>query len=73
MWVTEREIRITGVPLGRKPKIIDPLAKKQAQNDEKFRSRIEGKFGEAKRRFSLGRVMTKLVTKLLKQLLQSLF
>ena len=36
------------------------LAKKQAQDDEKFRSRIEGKFGEAKRRFSLGRVMTKL-------------
>jgi Transposase DDE domain len=39
---------------------IDRLAKKQAQADEKFRSRIEGKFGEAKRRFSLGRVMTKL-------------
>ena len=59
-WCKERGIRITGVPLGRPPKIIDPLAKKQAQDDEKFRSRIEGKFGEAKRRFSLGRVMTKL-------------
>ncbi len=35
-------------------------AKKQAQLDERFRSRIEGKFGEAKRRFSLNRVMTKL-------------
>ena len=59
-WCKERGIRITGVPLGRPPKIIDLLAKKQAQDDEKFRSRIEGKFGEAKRRFSLDRVMTKL-------------
>jgi transposase, IS5 family len=59
-WCKERGIRITGVPLGRPPKNIDLLAKKQAQLDEKFRSRIEGKFGEAKRRFSLGRVMTKL-------------
>jgi transposase, IS5 family len=59
-WCKERGIRITGVPLGRPPKNIDLLAKKQAQLDEKFRSRIEGKFGEAKRRFSLGRIMTKL-------------
>ena len=46
--------------MGRPPKIIDRAAKKQAQLDERFRSRIEGKFGEAKRRFSLNRVMTKL-------------
>ena len=59
-WCKEREIRITGIPLGRKPKVIDKEKKKQAQLDERFRSRIEGKFGEAKRRFSLGRVMTKL-------------
>ena len=59
-WCKERGIRITGVPLGRPLKIIDPLVKKQAQEDEKFRSRIEGKFGEAKRRYSLDRVMTKL-------------
>ena len=59
-WCKERGIRITGVPLGRPPKIIDREAKKQVQLDEKFRSRIEGKFGEAKRRFSLNRVMTKL-------------
>jgi transposase, IS5 family len=59
-WCKERGIRITGIPLGRKPKVIDKEKKKQAQDDEKFRSRIEGKFGEAKRRFSLGRVMTKL-------------
>lgn len=59
-WCQERGIRITGVPLGRPPKFIDKVKKKQAQLDERFRSRIEGKFGEAKRRFSLGRVMTKL-------------
>jgi transposase, IS5 family len=59
-WCQERGIRITGVPLGRPPKVIDKEKKKQAQSDERFRSRIEGKFGEAKRRFSLGRVMTKL-------------
>lgn len=59
-WCQERGIRITGVPLGRPPKFIDKEKKKQAQLDERFRSRIEGKFGEAKRRFSLGRVMTKL-------------
>lgn len=46
--------------MGRPPKIVDKEVKKQAQLDERFRSRIEGKFGEAKRRFSLGRVMTKL-------------
>jgi len=56
----ERGIRITGIPLGRPPKVIDREKKKQAQLDERFRSRIAGKFGEAKRRFSLGRVMTKL-------------
>ncbi len=59
-WCKERGIRITGIPLGRKPKVIDKEKKKQAQLDERFRSRIEGKFGEAKRRFSLARVMTKL-------------
>ena len=34
--------------------------KKQALDDESFRNAIEGKFGQAKRRFSLNLVMTKL-------------
>ena len=34
--------------------------KKQATSDDKIRSTIEGKFGQAKRRFSLTRVRTKL-------------
>ena len=34
--------------------------KKQAQDSERIRNCIEGKFGQAKRRFSLSRVMAKL-------------
>ena len=59
-WCKERSIRMSGVPLGRRPKNISKSKKKQAQDDERIRNSIEGKFGEAKRRFSLGRVMAKL-------------
>jgi IS5 family transposase len=53
-------IRITAPPLGRP--VLDDLAaiRKQTLEDAKVRNRIEGKFGQAKRRFSLNRVMTKL-------------
>ena len=42
--------------------VVDDLAaiRKQALEDAKVRNQIEGKFGQAKRRFSLYRVMTKL-------------
>ena len=53
-------IRLSGPPMGRSPKHVSPAEKKQAAADEAIRNRVEGKFGEAKRRFSLGRVMTKL-------------
>jgi len=33
--------------------------RKQTLEDAKIRNQIEGKFGQAKRRFSLNRVMTK--------------
>ncbi len=59
-WCKERGIRLSGSPLGRKPKNVSKEAKKQAQEDERFRNTIEGKFGQAKRRFSLNLVMTKL-------------
>ena len=59
-WCKERGIRLSGVKLGRLPKNISKEAKKQAQLDESVRNCIEGKFGEAKRRFSLNRIMTKL-------------
>ncbi len=59
-WCKERGIRISGHPLGRPPKNISKEKKKQAQLDEIIRNSIEGKFGQAKRRFSLNRVMAKL-------------
>ncbi len=59
-WCKERGIRISGSPLGRKPKNISKETKKQAQDDERFRNSIEGKFGQAKRRYSLNCVMSKL-------------
>jgi transposase, IS5 family len=51
---------MSGVRLGRPPKNISKTIKEQARLDEGIRNSIEGKFGEAKRRFSLGRVMAKL-------------
>ncbi|MBO9998899.1 MAG: IS5 family transposase [Cyanobacteria bacterium SID2] len=59
-WCKERGIRLSGPPLGRPPKTVSREAKKQAQEDERIRNGIEGKFGQAKRRFSLSRVMAKL-------------
>lgn len=59
-WCKERGIRMSGPPLGRPPTNISKSAKKQAQSDERIRNSIEGKFGEAKRRFSLSKVMAKL-------------
>jgi transposase, IS5 family len=59
-WCKERGIRISGPPLGRPPKNVSKETKKQAIDDERVRNSIEGKFGQGKRRFSLGRVMAKL-------------
>ena len=59
-WCQERGIRISGPPLGRPPKNVSKEKKKQALEDERIRNCIEGKFGQGKRRFSLGRVMAKL-------------
>ena len=56
----EKEIRISGPPLGRPSAHVSPEKKKQANEDERIRSSIEGKFGQGKRRFSLSLVMTKL-------------
>jgi hypothetical protein len=59
-YCQERGIRISGVPLGRPPAKISKEKKKQAHEDECFRNAIEERFGQAKRRFSLNRVMAKL-------------
>jgi hypothetical protein len=53
-------IRISGPALGRGPKQIDIRKQEQARQDELDRIPIEGKFGQAKRRFSLSKIMCKL-------------
>ena len=62
LWCQANNIRLSGVPLGRPPK--DPernrARRKQIQEDEGIRNAVEGKFGQAKRRFSLSRVMARL-------------
>jgi len=54
------DIRMSGPPLGRRPKDVSAATKQQSRADESIRSTIEGKFGQAKRRFGLSRVMAKL-------------
>lgn len=55
-------IRLSGPRLGRPPKDVSKQQelKKQAWQDEIDRIPIEGKFGQAKRRFGLSRIMCKL-------------
>jgi len=53
-------IRLSGPALGRPPKLIDIQHEIQARQDELDRIPIEGKFGQAKRRFSLSKIMCKL-------------
>lgn len=59
-YCRERGIRLSGPPLGRPA--TDTLTEQRQQTlaDAKVRNQVEGKFGQAKRRFSLNRVMTKL-------------
>ncbi len=59
-YCKERGIRLSGPPLGRRPQNVSTQEKKQTAADEAIRNTVEGKFGQAKRRFSLGRVMAKL-------------
>lgn len=61
-------IRLSGPRLGRPPNVTPENADKlraaalQARQDELDRIPIEGKFGQGKRRFGLGRLMTKLAS-----------
>ncbi len=59
-YCQEKGIRISGPPLGRPKKNMSSDEKKQAREDEKIRNRIEGKFGEGKRRYGLDLIKTKL-------------
>lgn len=62
MWCKERGIRLSGVPLGRPPKDAEKnrARRRQIREDEGIRNAVEGKFGQAKRRYGLGRVMARL-------------
>ncbi len=59
-WCKKRGIRLSGPPLGRRPTNRSPELIQQQREDERYRNAIEGKFGQAKRRYGLGRVMAKL-------------
>ena len=65
-YCKKHKIRLSGPKLGRPPKQTEEnkekikALKKQARQDEIDRIAIEGKFGQGKRRYSLGRIMTKL-------------
>jgi hypothetical protein len=65
-YCDSRGIRLSGPPLGRPRTITESTAeqvqhdKQQAYDDAITRIAIEGKFGQGKRRFGLGRLMAKL-------------
>ncbi len=65
-YCKELGIRLTGKQLGRPPKQTEEnkavleAKKKEMQQDERDRIPVEGKFGNAKRKGSLGRIMAKL-------------
>lgn len=61
-WCKAHGIRISGVPLGRPPKDPEMNAerKRQTRKDEGIRNAVEGKFGQAKRKFGMNRIMAKL-------------
>ena len=61
-YCKERGIRISGSPLGRPKKDQKEQAalRKQTLEDLGVRNQIEGKFGQGKRRFSLGLIKSKL-------------
>jgi len=59
-YCQEKGIRMSGPKLGRPAKNISKEEKKQSQIDERIRNRVEGKFGEGKRRYGLNLIKTKL-------------
>nr|NIY17040.1 IS5 family transposase [Nitrospinaceae bacterium] len=60
-YLKQRGIRFSGKPLGRPPADAQErkAARQRRQQEAKQRNRIEGKFGEGKRKYQLGRVRTK--------------
>jgi hypothetical protein len=61
-WCREKNIRLSGPALGR-PLVEEgdqAVRRKQQRLDERIRIEVEGRFGTAKRRYSLDKIMTKL-------------
>jgi IS5 family transposase len=56
----EHGIRLSGPKLGRPVKLYSKALKRLQRLDNSFRNRVEGKFGEGKRRYGLARIMAKL-------------
>lgn len=59
-WLKLRGIRISGPKLGRKPKVVDPEAKRIERADNGERNAIEGTYGIGKRKFGLDLIKSKL-------------
>lgn len=59
-YCNERGISLNGPALGRKSKEKKREEIKQLKQDAKERNAVEGKFGEGKRKYGLGRIMAKL-------------
>jgi len=61
-WCRQHNIRLSGVPLGRPPKdaALRSERKRQIKLDEGIRNAVEGKFGQAKRKFGMQRIKGKL-------------
>lgn len=58
-YCKEKGIRLSGPRLGRPPK-LEGDAGRIARQDNRERNAVEGKFGEGKRRYGLGRIMARL-------------
>ena len=61
-WCQAHGIRLSGPPLGRPKAAEKPATTAQMKQDAAIRNGVEGKFGQAKRRFGLARVMAKLAS-----------
>jgi transposase, IS5 family len=59
-YCKERGIRLSGPQLGRPSKKEQAEQKKQARHDASERNAVEGKFGEGKRCYGLGRIQARL-------------
>lgn len=59
-YCQEKGIKMNGPALGRPKKNTTKEEKIEARENEKIRNRVEGKFGEGKRRYGLNKIMTKL-------------